>query len=55
VFLSNAVQHLEKALLNRTLISEALSGSEELQLAAVIVGTLLEFLRGERPGDPIEQ
>jgi hypothetical protein len=55
VFLSNAVQHLEKALLNRSLISESFSGSEELQLAAVIVGALLEFLRGESPGDLIEQ
>ncbi|KAH8724367.1 hypothetical protein GQ44DRAFT_773290 [Phaeosphaeriaceae sp. PMI808] len=48
VFLSNAVQHLEKALLNKNLIRESLSCPRELQLAAVLVGVLLEFLR-ERP------
>lgn len=55
MFLGNAIQHLEKALLNKSLISEAFSGPEELQLAAVIVGALLEFLRGECADDLTEQ
>jgi ubiquitin carboxyl-terminal hydrolase 34 len=46
-FLRNAIQHLNKALLNTKLMSESFSGPQELQLAAVLVNVLLEFLRGE--------
>jgi ubiquitin carboxyl-terminal hydrolase 34 len=46
-FLSSAIQHLDKALLNAKLMSESFSGPQELQLAAVLVNVLLEFLRGE--------
>jgi ubiquitin carboxyl-terminal hydrolase 34 len=47
VFLSNAIQRLEKALLNNELMSESFSRPQELQLSAVLVNVLLEFLRGE--------
>ncbi|KAH5401564.1 hypothetical protein HBI32_172400 [Parastagonospora nodorum] len=47
-FLCHAVQYLHKALLDTQLIDESLSDPQQLQLAAVIVGILLEFLR-ERP------
>ncbi|KAH7408597.1 hypothetical protein DE146DRAFT_383024 [Phaeosphaeria sp. MPI-PUGE-AT-0046c] len=47
-FLGNAIQHLDKALLNTQLMSESFSGPEELPLAAMLVGVLLEFLK-ERP------
>jgi ubiquitin carboxyl-terminal hydrolase 34 len=50
VFLSNTVRHLVKALLNTQLMSESFSELQELQLAAVLVGVLLEFLRGEKHG-----
>jgi ubiquitin carboxyl-terminal hydrolase 34 len=50
VFLSNTIQHLDKALLNTQLMSESFSELQELQLAAVLVSVLLEFLRGEKHG-----
>jgi ubiquitin carboxyl-terminal hydrolase 34 len=50
VFLSNAIQRLEKALLDTRLMSETFSRPQEMQLAAVHVNVMLEFLRGESPG-----
>jgi ubiquitin carboxyl-terminal hydrolase 34 len=47
-FLSNTIQHLDKALLNTELMSETFFGPQELQLAAVLVNVLLEFLRGKQ-------
>ncbi|KAF1941907.1 hypothetical protein EJ02DRAFT_454745 [Clathrospora elynae] len=47
-FLANAIRHLDEALLNPILIRETISNFQELQLAAVLVSVLLEFLR-ERP------
>ncbi|KAH7374400.1 hypothetical protein BKA66DRAFT_174381 [Pyrenochaeta sp. MPI-SDFR-AT-0127] len=47
-FLANAIQRLDEALLNPQLISDPISNFQELQLAAVLVNVLLEFLR-ERP------
>lgn len=47
-FLSKAVQHLNEALLNERLIGGTISSIQELQLAAVLVTVLLDFLR-ERP------
>lgn len=47
VFLGNAIQHLDKALLNTALMSDSFSGPEELSLAATLVDVLLEFLKGE--------
>ncbi|KAL1796630.1 hypothetical protein ACET3X_005170 [Alternaria dauci] len=47
-FLSSAIRQLNKALLNPRLISDTISSFQELQLAAVLVAALLEFLR-ERP------
>jgi ubiquitin carboxyl-terminal hydrolase 34 len=47
-FLSHTIQHLDKALLNTELMSESFSGPQELQLAAVLVNVLLEFLRGKQ-------
>ncbi|KAF2715127.1 hypothetical protein K504DRAFT_446027 [Pleomassaria siparia CBS 279.74] len=47
-FLENAVQLFNKALLNRALISDSLSGRFEITLASVLVIGLLEFLK-ERP------
>jgi hypothetical protein len=47
-FLSNTIQHLDKALLNTKLMSESFYGPQELQLAAVLVNVLLEFLRGKQ-------
>jgi ubiquitin carboxyl-terminal hydrolase 34 len=46
VYLRNAVQCIDKALLNTVLIDSSLSNPHELQLAAVLVSILLEFLRG---------
>lgn len=46
-FLSNAVQLLGKALLDTSLISESIYSHQELQLAAVLVGVMLEFIRGK--------
>jgi hypothetical protein len=50
VFLRNTIQHLNKALLSTELINETLSSPQELQLAAVLVSVLLEFLRGKLSG-----
>ncbi|KAF1917381.1 hypothetical protein BDU57DRAFT_537068 [Ampelomyces quisqualis] len=50
VFLINAIQHFDKALLDTQLLSEAFDAPQDLKLAAVLVNVLLEFLR-ERP-DP---
>ncbi|KAL5114898.1 hypothetical protein ACEQ8H_007216 [Pleosporales sp. CAS-2024a] len=47
-FLRNAVQYLVKAFLNGQLMDGSFRDSQELQLAAVMVSVLLEFLR-ERP------
>jgi ubiquitin carboxyl-terminal hydrolase 34 len=47
VLLRNTIQHLNKALLSTELINETLSSPQELQLAAVLVSVLLEFLRGK--------
>ncbi|CAO2651506.1 Nn.00g040760.m01.CDS01 [Neocucurbitaria sp. VM-36] len=47
-FLANAIRRLDAALLNPKLISDPISSFQELQLAAVLVNVLLEFLR-ERP------
>jgi hypothetical protein len=49
-FLSNAIQCLDKALLNTKLMNETFSRPQELQLAAVMVKVMLEFLRGESLG-----
>jgi ubiquitin carboxyl-terminal hydrolase 34 len=46
-FLSKTVQHLDKALLDVGLIREPTPSVQELQLAAVLVRVLLEFLRGK--------
>ncbi|KAF1997104.1 hypothetical protein P154DRAFT_298816 [Amniculicola lignicola CBS 123094] len=48
-FLANAVKLLSAALLNENLMSSSLYGEHELQLAAVLVMVLLEFLKVERP------
>lgn len=45
-FLNNTIQSVSKALLDTALIEPSLSNANELQLAAVLVGVLLEFLRG---------
>lgn len=45
-FLANAIQLLDKALLNHALLSPALTGTHELHLAACLVAVLLEFLKG---------
>ncbi|KAJ4363592.1 hypothetical protein N0V83_009888 [Neocucurbitaria cava] len=45
-FLANAIRRLDEALLNPKLISDPISSFQELQLAAVLVNVLLEFLRG---------
>lgn len=45
-FISKAVQHLEMAILDLGLISSAKCYHQELQLGAVLVEVLLEFLRG---------
>lgn len=45
-FLGKAVQNLNEALLNEQLIGATISSLQELQLAAVIVTVLLDFLRG---------
>ncbi|KAF2270231.1 hypothetical protein CC78DRAFT_574360 [Lojkania enalia] len=50
--LANSIQLLDKALLNETLISQTLMGRHEIELAAVLVGVLLEFLK-ERPSQDI--
>ncbi|KAG9189359.1 ubiquitin carboxyl-terminal hydrolase 34 [Alternaria panax] len=47
-FLGSAIRQLNEALLNPRLISDTISSFQELQLAAVFVAALLEFLR-ERP------
>ncbi|KAF1833521.1 hypothetical protein BDW02DRAFT_377979 [Decorospora gaudefroyi] len=47
-FLSNAIYHLDEALLDPRVIADTISSFQELQLAAVLVNVLLEFLR-ERP------
>ncbi|RYO56763.1 hypothetical protein AA0113_g8466 [Alternaria arborescens] len=47
-FLVGAIRQLNEALLNPRLISDTISSFQELQLAAVLVAALLEFLR-ERP------
>ncbi|KAI4670163.1 uncharacterized protein J4E79_000444 [Alternaria viburni] len=47
-FLGHAIRQLNEALLNPRLISDNISSFQELQLAAVLVHALLEFLR-ERP------
>jgi ubiquitin carboxyl-terminal hydrolase 34 len=46
-FLSNTIQRLDKALLNTKLMSETFSRPQEMQLAAVHVNVMLEFLRGK--------
>ncbi|USP77841.1 uncharacterized protein yc1106_05115 [Curvularia clavata] len=51
-FLGKAIHHLDEALLNPRLIGEAISNFQELQLAAVLVNVLLDFLR-ERPSPDI--
>jgi ubiquitin carboxyl-terminal hydrolase 34 len=48
--LSNAIRHFDKALLDTKLLSEQFDAPQELQLAAVLVNVLLEFLRGESRG-----
>jgi ubiquitin carboxyl-terminal hydrolase 34 len=45
-FLGKAVHHLGEALLNPRLIGDTISNFQELQLAAVLVTVLLDFLRG---------
>ena len=50
VFLNNAIKHFDKALLDTQLLSETFDAPQELQLAAVVVNVLLEFLRGELHG-----
>jgi ubiquitin carboxyl-terminal hydrolase 34 len=45
--LSKTIQHLDKALLNVELIREPAPSFQELQLAAILVRVLLEFLRGK--------
>ena len=45
--MSNTVQHLDKALLDVGLIREPIPSVQELQLAAVLIKVLLEFLRGK--------
>ncbi|KAH7065802.1 hypothetical protein BKA63DRAFT_165338 [Paraphoma chrysanthemicola] len=47
-FARNAVQHLDEALVSSGLDEESLTSPQELQLAAVLVSVLLEFLK-ERP------
>jgi hypothetical protein len=51
-YLSNAIQRIDKALLNTKLIDESLSNVHQMELAAVLVGVLLEFLRG-KSFDPV--
>lgn len=46
-FLANAVQLLNKAILNKALISDSLSGRHEMDLASVLVHVLLGFLKGK--------
>jgi ubiquitin carboxyl-terminal hydrolase 34 len=46
-FLSKTIQRLDKALLNTKLMSETFSRPQEMQLAAVHVNVMLEFLRGK--------
>jgi ubiquitin carboxyl-terminal hydrolase 34 len=46
-FLSNTIQRLDKALLDTKLMSETFSRPQEMQLAAVHVNVILEFLRGK--------
>ena len=46
VYLRNSIQRIDQALLNTALIHTSLSNPHELQLAAVLVSTLIEFLRG---------
>ncbi|KAF1847395.1 uncharacterized protein K460DRAFT_57668 [Cucurbitaria berberidis CBS 394.84] len=48
-FLANAIRRLDEALLNSKLISDPISSFQELELAAVLINVLLEFLRAERP------
>lgn len=47
-FLANAIQLLDKAILNDALVSSAVSGPHDIQLASVLVLVLLAFLK-ERP------
>jgi ubiquitin carboxyl-terminal hydrolase 34 len=46
-FLGNTIRHLTEALLNPEVIGGTISSLQELQLAAVLVTVLLEFLKGE--------
>jgi ubiquitin carboxyl-terminal hydrolase 34 len=47
-FLGNTIHHLTEALLDPRVIGDTISSLQELQLGAVLVGVLLEFLRGKQ-------
>jgi ubiquitin carboxyl-terminal hydrolase 34 len=46
-FLANSIQLLDKALLSSDLIGSKTFASQGVQLAAVLIDVLLQFLRGE--------
>ncbi|ORY15157.1 hypothetical protein BCR34DRAFT_623001 [Clohesyomyces aquaticus] len=51
-FLANSIRFVTEALLNHSLISESITGIQELHLSHVFVNVLLELLK-ERPGQEI--
>lgn len=46
-FLANAIQLLDKAILNEALVSSTVSGPHDIHLASVLVFVLLVFLKGK--------